>query len=99
MVVKTLVPFWIPIIIPHLIFRVPTKGPLSPPILVAIGRAVFEPPGTFLPAQAVQGTPKPELLDTCTTKQDSRTTYGFCTVQGLQRLGISLGLLRLGLGV
>ena len=26
-VVKTVVPFWIPIIIGHLIFRVPKKGP------------------------------------------------------------------------
>ena len=26
-VVKIMVPFWIPIIIPHLVFRVPKKGP------------------------------------------------------------------------
>ena len=26
-VVKTMVPFWIPIIVRHLIFRVPKKGP------------------------------------------------------------------------
>ena len=27
-VVKIMVPFWVPIIIGHLIFRVPKKGPL-----------------------------------------------------------------------
>ena len=35
-VVKIMVPFWIPIIVQHLVFRVPKKGP-QPPMLQRMG--------------------------------------------------------------